>query len=260
MRRHVPWTSLVIGAVGRRVFGGAALILGSVSLILHADLILRPFPGDAVVLFVTSVALIGGGLAMQFRKTAAAGATILGVVYALSALSLASDIFAKPAIYASWGNVFYQLALVAGAIVANGSTAPSTTYAKAMCNGAVMLFGLCNISFAVEQVEFLGRTVALVPRWIPPNGMFWAVATTIAFGLAGVAMLTGYKSLLGARLLTIMLVIFGVAIWIPMLIVDPGTHSNWSEGIETFAIAGTAWVVAEFLVAHRRQPAPKGTF
>ena len=60
----------------------------------------------------------------------------------------------------------------------------------------MILFGLCNISFAIEQVEYLARTVSLVPKWIPPNGMFWAIATTVAFGLAGVALVVGYKSLL----------------------------------------------------------------
>lgn len=237
--------------MGRHLFGIAAVILGSVSLILHAQLILKPFPGDAVVLFVTSVALIGGGVAMQLRKAAPAGATILGAVYALSALSLVPDIFAKPAVYASWGNVFYQLALVAGAIVVNASAAPWAANSKSICNAAIILFGLCNISFAVEQVEFLARTISLVPKWIPPNGMFWAIVTTIAFALAGVSMLTGYKSLLAARLLTLMLAIFGIVIWIPMLIADPRSHSNWSEGVETFAIAGTAWIIADFLVAHR---------
>ena len=112
-----------------------------------------------------------------------------------------------------------------------------------------MLFGLCNISFAIEQVEFLARTVSLVPKWIPPNGMFWAILTTIAFGLAGIALLVGYKSLLASRLLALMLLMFGVMIWIPILVADPKTHRNWSEGIETFAIAGVAWIVGDLVGA-----------
>jgi hypothetical protein len=44
-----------------------------------------------------------------------------------------------------------------------------------------------------------------------------------------------------------MLLIFGVTIWIPMLIAQPGQPENWSEGLETFAIAGAAWVIADFL-------------
>jgi uncharacterized membrane protein YphA (DoxX/SURF4 family) len=82
---------------------------------------------------------------------------------------------------------------------------------------------------------------------VPPSGEFWSILTAVAFGLAGVSLLIGYKSRLAAQLLTLMLVIFGVAIWIPMMIADPKTLSNWSEGIETFAIAGAAWVIADYI-------------
>jgi hypothetical protein len=234
--------------MGRQVFGVAALILGSVSLVLHHQLASEwRLPGGTAFLFVTSLAQILGGLAMQFRKTDRFGAAVLSGVYLLFALTLVPDIFARPTVYASWGNVFYQLALVVGAMVAYGLATPSAPSAKTICNGGVTLFGLCNISFAIEQVEFLARTTSLVPKWVPPNETFWAIVTTIAFGLAGVSMLTNYKSLLAARLLTVMFVIFVVTIWIPLLLADPKTLSNWSEGIVTFAIAGAAWIVADFL-------------
>jgi hypothetical protein len=224
--------------MGRHVFGAAAFILGGVSLLLHQQLASEwHLPGGAAFLFVTSAAQMAGGLAMQFRTTDRMGAALLGVVYAIFALTFVPDIFAQPAMYASWGDVFYQLALLAGAMVAYGLAA----------RGGVMLFGLCNISFAIEQVEFLARTVSLVPKWVPPNGMFWAILTAIAFGLAGVALLINYKSLLAARLLTAMLLIFVATIWIPLLLADPKSVSNWSEGIVTFATAGTAWLVADFL-------------
>ncbi|HEY2474553.1 MAG TPA: hypothetical protein VGI19_07090 [Candidatus Cybelea sp.] len=234
--------------MGRRVFGVAAIALGAASLFLHHQLASEwRLPGVAAFLFVTSIALIAGGGAMQFRHADRLGAAILGGVYLLYALTLVPDIFARPGLYASWGNVFYGLALVAGALVAYGLAAPAAPYAKAMCNAGVLLLGLCNISFAIEQVEFLARTVSLVPRWVPPNAMFWAIATTIAFALAGVSLLTRYKSLLAAQLLTLMLLIFVVLIWIPLLIAHPEVLSNWSEGIETFAIAGAAWIIADFL-------------
>ncbi len=234
--------------MGRYVFGGAALLLGVVGLVLHDQLISNwQLPGSAAFIAVTSVAQIIGGAALFFPKTNALGAIVLGVVYLAISLTFVPGIVAQPAVYASWGNVFYQLALVVGAAVAYGLASASLPFAVTLCRGAVILFGLCNISFAIEQVEFLARTVSLVPKWIPPNGMFWAIATTIAFGLAGIALVVGYKSLLASRLLALMLVVFGVVIWIPILVASPKTHGNWSEGLETFAIAGVAWLVANFL-------------
>ncbi len=234
--------------MGRYVFGAAALLLGVAGLVLHDQLISNwQLPGIAAFIVVTSVAQTIGGAAMLLPKTAGLGAGILGIVYLVFSLTFVPGIVARPEVYASWGNVFYQLALVAGAIVAYGSASPSTAHAARLYRGAVVLFGLCNISFAIEQVEFLARTVSLVPGWIPPNAMFWAIATAIAFALAGLALAVGWKSLLASRLLASMLVLFGVAVWIPIVIADPRTSSNWSEGIETFAIAGIAWIVADFL-------------
>jgi hypothetical protein len=255
--RHVPSAGLVTDAMGRYLFGVAALMLGIASLALHQQLASEwRLPGTAAFLWVTSIAQIVGGIALLFSKTDRLGAAVLGGVYALFALTLVPDIFAQPGVYASWGNLFYQLALVVGACVAYGLAASSAPYAKTICKAAVVLFGLCNISFAIEQVEFLARTVSLVPKWVPPNGMFWAIATTLAFGLAGVSMLIGCKSLLASRLLTVMLLIFVITIWIPLLIADPKTLSNWSEGIVTFAIAGAAWIVVDFLALPRPSTNP----
>ena len=81
--------------------------------------------------------------------------------------------------------------------------------------------------------------------------MFWAVATTVALALAAVALLTNQMALLAARLLTMMLVIFGLFVWVPLVFSGPHSHTNWSETAETFAIAGTAWILADLLGENR---------
>lgn len=224
--------------MGRRLFGASALALGVASLVLHLQLVSSwTLPGRAVFLDVTAAAQIAGGISIQFSRSARLGAEILLAVYGLFACTFVPAIFSQPAVYASWGNVFYALGLVVGAAV----------LLMKFANVAIVVFGLCNISYAIEQVEFFARTASLVPKWIPLGGSFWAIATTIAFALAGVSLVVRYKALLASQLLTAMLLIFGVAIWIPMLVAQPGQPGNWSEGLETFAIAGVAWIVADFL-------------
>lgn len=226
--------------MGRHLFGAAALALGVASFALHVQLVSAwTLPGRAVFLDLTAIAQIAGGVAIQFPRSARLGATILLVVYALFACTFVPEIFAQPRVYASWGDVFYSLGLVVGAVIVAGGARAA--------NAAVVLFGLCNISYAIEQVEFFARTASLVPKWIPLGGSFWSIVTTIAFALAGVALLVRYQALLATQLLTAMLLLFGVTIWIPMLIAQPGKLGNWSEGLETFAIAGAAWIVADFL-------------
>jgi hypothetical protein len=58
-------------------------------------------------------------------------------------------------------------------------------------------------------------------------------------------------ALLAARLLTLMLVSFGLLVWVPLVVSDPRNHTNWSEFAETFAIAGTTWILADLLGEYR---------
>jgi hypothetical protein len=72
-----------------------------------------------------------------------------------------------------------------------------------------ILLGICTASFTLEQAIYLNATANLVPKWLPPSQMFWAVTTTVLFALAAVALLANRIALLATRLLTMMLVIFG---------------------------------------------------
>src|SRR5579859_1061812 len=110
-----------------------------------------------------------------------------------------------------------------------------------------ILVGICVASFTLEQAFYLHPTASLVPKWLPPSQMFWAVSTTVFFALAAVALLANQMALLSARLLTLMLVLFGLLVWVPLLLSDPRSHTNWSETAENFAIAGTTWILADLL-------------
>jgi hypothetical protein len=107
------------------------------------------------------------------------------------------------------------------------------------------------VSYTLEQLFYLSATASLVPRWIPPGRMFWAIATTLAFALAAVALLSGRLALLASRLLTAMLVGFALLVWLPALIANPHNVFNWTESAQTVAIAAAAWVVADFARQYR---------
>src|SRR5207244_10044829 len=110
-----------------------------------------------------------------------------------------------------------------------------------------ILLGMCVASCTLARAIYLGATAVLVPKWLPPGQMFWAVTTTVFFALAALALLTNRMALLAARLLTMMLVIFGLLVWVPLVLSDPHNHTNWSENAETFAIAGATWILADLL-------------
>jgi len=104
---------------------------------------------------------------------------------------------------------------------------------------------------ALQLATSSSSSTRSVPKWIPPTQIFWAITTTVLFALAVVALLTNRLALLATRLLTLMLVIFGLLVWVPLLLSDPHSHTNWSENIETFAIAGGAWILADLLGEYR---------
>jgi hypothetical protein len=229
--------------LGRHMFGLAALAFGVITLAWHDY---NGWHQPRYLVYAAAAALIFGGAAIQFRRTAKTGAAVLGVVYLVFALQCLPGIVAAPRIYNSWGNFFEQFSLVAGAAIvcARSSSAWSPETLNRM--GRIFL-GICAASFTLEQAFYLHPTATLVPKWVPPNPMFWAVATTVFFALAAVALLANRMALLAARLLTMMLLVFGLLVWMPLLLSAPRSHTNWSETIETFAIAGTAWILADLL-------------
>jgi hypothetical protein len=233
--------------LGRHVFGVAALAFGLITLAWHDYNDWHP---PRYIVYAAAAALIFGGAAIQFRRTSKTGAAVLGAVYLVFALQCVPRIVATPQIYNSWGNFFEQFSLVTGAAIVYARV--SSAWSRETLNriGRILL-GICAASFTLEQAIYIHATAILVPKWLPPNQMFWAVATTVLFALAAVALLTNRMALLATRLLTMMLVIFGLLVWVPLLLSDPHNHTNWSENAETFAIAGAAWILADLLGEYR---------
>jgi hypothetical protein len=233
--------------LGRHVFGAAALAFGIITLAWHDY---NGWHKPLYLVYAAGAALIFGGAANQFRRTAKTGAVVLGAVFLVFALQCVPGIVAAPRIYNSWGNFFEQFSLVTGAAIVYARL--SSAWSRETLNrfGRVLL-GICTASFTLEQAFYLHATANFVPKWLPPSQMFWAVATTVLFALAAVALLTNRMALLAARLLTLMLAIFGLLVWVPLVISDPHSHTNWSETAETFAIAGTAWILADLLGEYR---------
>lgn len=103
------------------------------------------------------------------------------------------------------------------------------------------------ISFTLEQLFYLKGTASFVPKWIPPGQMFWAVATTIAFALAAIALLSGLSALLASRLLTAMILGFGLLVWLPAPFTAPHQITSWAGNAQNTAILGAAWIVMDYL-------------
>ena len=240
--------------MGRHVFGAAAIAFGIITLVWHdfnGWQQIRPLgnvPHREILVYLAVAIELFGGIAIQWRRTARAGALLLGSVYLIFALLWVPYIIATPQVYDRWGNFFEQFSIVSGAVIVYASASQSeTARAPRLARIGTICFGVCVISFTLEQLVYLSGTAEFVPKWIPPGQMFWAIITTIALGLAAIALLSGRSALLASRLLTAMLVGFGLLVWLPAPFRDPHKLINWAGNAQNLAITGAAWIVADFL-------------
>jgi hypothetical protein len=237
---------------GRIVFGTSAVLFGVLALMWHdsdtwqnLQQIWR-LPFGTLIGGCLMAALIAVGIGMQYPRTARLASVVLCVVYLCFSLACIPDIVAASNIYERYGGSFFLFfSLLCGAIALYAATEANAARAVAFGRVARLGLGVCAISFTLGQILLPRETADLVPKWIPPNQMFWAILTTIAFALAAIAILINRQARLATRLMTLMLALFGVLVWIPRLIARPGAHLNWSECVLTFLTTGAAWMVAD---------------
>ena len=216
-------------------------------------------PGREILVYIAAAIEIFGGAAIQWPGTARVGAIALGAIYLIFALLWVPFIIETPGVFDRWGNFFEQFSLVSGALIVYASFGPSHSVPPAkVARVGYFSFGICVISFTLEQLFYLSGTAGFVPKWIPPGQMFWAIATTMAFALAAIALLSGRWALLASRLLTAMIVGFGLLVWLPAL-ADPHKLFNWAGNAQNSAIAGAAWIVADYLSQNRSAKANEDT-
>jgi len=256
--------------LGRHVLGLAAIAFGVISFIWHDFGApwqqIRAFgnvPHREVFVYIVAVIEILGGIAIQWRKTARTGALTLGIIYFIFALLWIPIIISEPRVYDRYGNFFEQFSIVCGALIIYFTLSTSNLRRSvALSRFAYIFFGICVVSFALEQLFYLSPTASFVPKWVPLGQMFWAIATTVFFALAAIALLSGIFALLAARLVTVMIVGFQLLIWLPAPFSDPHKLMNWDGNAENLAIAGAAWIVADYLshnhaAVFRRAEQPK---
>jgi uncharacterized membrane protein YphA (DoxX/SURF4 family) len=250
--------------LGRHVYGFAAVAFGVITLVWHdfnnwqQIQALGHVPHHEILVYISAAIQILGGVAIQWPRTARAGAFALGSIYLIFALLWVPRIAAEPLVFDRWGNFFEQLSLVSGALIVYASLSPSDSERPGRAARiGYLFFGICVVSFTTEQLVYLSGTAAFVPRWIPPGQMFWAITTTIAFALAAIAILSGRSALLASRLLTAMLVGFGLLVWLPAPFDDPHKMINWAGNPQNLAITGAAWIVGDFL--SQKRSTSKGT-
>lgn len=245
----------------RIFFGASAILFGVIALLWHDaetwqtlhQLFKLPF-GVVIALGLMTLQIIGG-LGIMIPRAVRPSAVLLCFVYICFLLACVPVIIKAPATYDSYPNFFEQLSILCGALALYAATSASAVGPRGLGQDVRpkfvrpkfvrLAFGIATVSFTVTQIFYFRFTVAAVPRWIPPNQKFWAILTTVAFGLAALAILINRHARLALRLMALMTALFAALVWVPGLVVHPKSHSHWSEFALTVLITGAAWLVGE---------------
>lgn len=238
--------------LGFRVYGIAALLLGAVGLAWDDfALVWQPvpegLPGRSELAYLTGVALVVGGIVLNWRAAARRGALVLAALYACGVILLhAPHVVAHPFTLAPWAGVAEQTALVTGGVV---SYAVTNVLVRAPALRLVVvarwIFGSCLLVFGAVHFAYTKATAEMVPAWLPPGQLFWAYLTGVAHIAAGLGILFNIQARMAAILLTIMFAGFGILVHLPLLLTDPTSHLNWVMNAMNLALTGSAWVVAD---------------
>ncbi len=243
-----------MNAVGRRVYGLGAIVLG-VPALFHGDFAVLGLPvpphlpGYHLLAYASAALLVLAGLAINLPRTAAIGALGLAGFFTLWLLVLhLPHALAKPAEWVSWEAVAETTLSALGGVLAFAE-APGVEPARpaALLRIARPMFGLGLVVFGVSEFVYARFTASLVPAWLPPSPLFWTDLTGAAQIAAGLAILSGVQARLAATLLTAMYLGFTLLVHLPRVIAAPSSLGAWGENGVNLVLAGAAWCLVDAL-------------
>jgi len=145
-----------------------------------------------------------------------------------------------------WEELSESLIFVAGAWIIFSMLAREKKARASFGNvrAGQILFALALPAIGLSHFFYLNMTAPLIPSWLPFH-VSLAYFTGAAWIAAALAILSGVLARLAATLTAIMVSLFTVLVWVPMVIATPMSRGNWSELCVSAAITGAAWAVAE---------------
>lgn len=108
------------------------------------------------------------------------------------------------------------------------------------------MLGVPPIVFGLLHLVGVRVFARIVPHWLPFADV-WAGLTGVAFILAGVALCSGVRDVLAARLLALMLLVFEVLVEVPPIFVRLHSQATWGAAAYNLAAIGACWIFATFL-------------
>jgi uncharacterized membrane protein YphA (DoxX/SURF4 family) len=230
-------------------FALGAILLGAVGIWFHDfamqwEPVPAGFPLRTQFAIVSGLLLILGGGETMSGKFARAGALLLACIYGLWVLILHGPIVvSKPANLGTWNGVAEIVLMTAGALALYAGSRGSR---GKLTNAACLAAGLCALVFGATHFKYAQFTATMVPAWIPGGQLFWAYATGVVHIAAGLSLLSGLRSQLGATVLAAMMALFVLLVHVPRVYASPGEELEWIMLGVALSLSGAAWLVRKY--------------
>lgn len=117
------------------------------------------------------------------------------------------------------------------------------------------LFGIGVVLIGIAHFVFAKATADLVPAYLPSRIGF-AYLTGALHIAAGVAVVAGIVPRLAAVLEGIMMILFGLMVWLPRVVAAPLTRFEWTAMLVSYAYGAGSLLVAGLFKAKREGEAP----
>ena len=226
--------------------------------------LLDPLPEPKILTYGLGAIVLAACAGLFFARTIAASAITIAVCALAWAVVRSPPIFHQPLSVGSWYGSSEAVTLLVGVWTLyalhrrrdHASAATAFTGDGALRVGRV-LFGAACLVYGIAHFAYSAYTLPFVPAWLPAR--LPLVFLTGAFHIAaGVGLILGILPRLAAILEAIMIILFGLLVWLPSHFAHlapkwAGSPQNqWSETIVNFLLAAVACIIAESLRSESR--------
>jgi len=216
-------------------------------------------PGQQVLAYMAGAWLVAAGTAILWRRSARIGAAGSVAIYLIFAMFWLPRFYVVPQALGFHigilifivGGLGQQLLLAAPGVMVYAETETDPVWREKLVAAARWMLGLPPIFFGLGHLINVPVIVRFVPHWVP-FGSFWTVLTGIAFVLAGLAIVSGIREVLAAKLLMLMLFLFEAMVEIPPVFAQPHNQIAWGGAVYNLTAIGACWIYVES-AASRRQ-------
>ncbi len=249
--------ALTLFALGMIGLGILALVYGDFALVWQP---VAPWiPGRTVLAYASGLIMLFGGVGLLIRATAVWSARILFPYLIVWLLLKVPALVVAPQMEAVWLGFGELAVLLAGgwilfARLAGLREGSPLTFATGE-NGvriARMLFAVSLIPIGLSHIVYVKETAELVPAWLPYR-VGWAYLTGAGQIACGLGVLFSIFPRVAAMAEAGMISLFTLLVWGPAILAAPKARLPWTAFFISWAIASSAWVVAQNIAP--KQPA-----